>query len=84
MKHFTPFANESEVLEIGALTAENRLDRVSLYGNVDLTHDQAGLIQALALQALIDAVVKALQSDPNLPAVIETVPVPMVKNPFSS
>ena len=41
------FQNESEVMIIKGenhdLNIENRLDRVSLYGSVDITHDQAGL-----------------------------------------
>jgi hypothetical protein len=41
------FQNESEVMIIKGenhdLNIENRLDRVSLYGSVDITHDAAGL-----------------------------------------
>lgn len=84
MKHFTPFANESDTFAIGALTAENRLDRVALFGDLDLTRDQTGLAQALELQALVDAVVKALQADAHLPAAVTLAPVTTVKNPFSS
>ena len=84
MKHFTPFANESDTFAIGELTAENRLDRVALFGDLDLTRDQAGLAHALELQALIDAVVKALQAVGQLPAAVALAPVKTVKNPFSS
>ena len=84
MKHFTPFANESDTFVIGALTVENRLDRVAVFGDLDLTRDQAGLAQALELQALIDDVVKTLQADAHLPAAVTLAPVKTVKNPFSS
>jgi hypothetical protein len=33
-----PFANESESIQIGDLTVENRLDRVSIYGSPDLNN----------------------------------------------
>jgi len=32
-----PFANEEEVITIQELTLENRLDRVSINGSVDIT-----------------------------------------------
>ncbi len=39
MPKLIPFANESDALAIGKLNIENRLDRVSLFGDVDLTRD---------------------------------------------
>ena len=53
MSHFKPYANESDVIRIGALEIENRIDRVSLTGDVVLTRDQAGLALAKELQALL-------------------------------
>lgn len=41
MSDFKPYANESEVIRIGALEVENRTDRVSLTGDVVLTRDKA-------------------------------------------
>jgi hypothetical protein len=81
-KHsFIPYANESDVVEIGNLMIENRVDRITLSGDIDLTLDQAGLAQARQLQRLLADVVAALESrtlPQRLPApVIET-----VKNPF--
>jgi hypothetical protein len=77
-----PFADESAVLEIGGLTAENRVDRLSLHGALDLTRDKAGLNNALALKALVDEIVKALQSE-TLPDEITRAPTDKVANPFS-
>ena len=82
MEHFTPYANESDVIRIGALEIENRTDRVTLTGDVVLTRDQAGLALAKELQTLINAVVKALKADKQLPEKIETKPVQVVRNPF--
>ena len=82
MKHFTPYANESDVIRIGALEIENRIDRVNLTGDVVLTRDQAGLALAKELQTLINAVVKALKADKQLPEKVETKPVQVVRNPF--
>ena len=82
MEHFTPYANESDVIRIGALEIENRTDRVTLTGDVVLTRDQAGLALAKELQTLINAVVKALKADKQLPEKVETKPVQVVRNPF--
>ena len=61
------FQNESEVMIIKGenhdLNIENRLDRVSLYGSVDITHDQAGLAQALRLKGVVDGMVSALSEE---------------------
>ena len=61
------FQNESEVMIIKGenhdLNIENRLDRVSLYGSVDITHDQEGLEQALRLKGVVDGMVSALNAE---------------------
>lgn len=82
MRHFKPYANESDVIRIGALEIENRTDRISLTGDVVLTRDQAGLALARELQALIGEVVKALEAEEKLPGTVEVKPAQVVKNPF--
>ena len=82
MSHFKPYANESDVIRIGALEIENRTDRISLTGDVVLTRDQAGLALAKELQALLDQVVKALEAEEKLPAKVEVKPAREIKNPF--
>lgn len=61
------FQNESEVMILKGqnhdLNIENRLDRVSLYGSVDITHDQEGLAQALRLKGVVDSMVSALSAE---------------------
>lgn len=82
----TPFANEADALELGDLKIENRVDRVSLYGSLDLTRDRAGLDHAKKLKALLDATVKQLEADAVagiLPDAVTVVPAESVKNPFA-
>jgi hypothetical protein len=78
----SPFDNESEVIGIGELSIENRTDRVTISGNVDLSRDTDGLAMALTLKANLDAIVAKLQSE-HLPEKISTAPVETVKNPFN-
>jgi len=80
---FKPYANEADVLRIGEMEIENRVDRVTLTGDVVLTRDQAGLALAKDLQAIVDGVVKTLSTDKQLPDVVEVKPARTVKNPFA-
>ena len=84
MTKLKPFADDAAAAEIGGLKVENGQDRIALYGSLDLTRDKQGLAHALALKAVVDAAVQALQAAENLPA---TVPAPAaprsVANPFS-
>lgn len=78
---FIPYANEADVLNLGRLTIENRVDRVTLSGDVDLTADRAGLADARTLHALLGDVVASLEAR-ELP---ERLPAPRAKkvdNPF--
>ncbi len=75
------FQNESESLEVGKLTIENRTDRVTIYGSIDLTRDKAGLKAASDLKAVIDAVVAFLGAQ-DLPEKIAFATPKEKKNPF--
>ena len=44
---FLPFQNESQVVTWGEFSAENRMDRVTLMGSLDLTKDREGLAKAI-------------------------------------
>ena len=83
MPDMTPYANDSAAIEIGDLKLENGRDRIACYGSLDLTRDKAGLALARQLQAVLAAVVQALEGDASLP---DTIPPPKkrgtVKNPF--
>jgi hypothetical protein len=78
---FSPFANEADVIQIGQLTLENRLDRVSLHGDLDLTRDKQGLAQAKQLHALLSRVLEQLEAEP-LPDSLPPPVVATVPNPF--
>ena len=80
---FKPYANESDVLRIGDLEIENRVDRVTLTGDVVLTRDKAGLALAKDLLTLMRNVVKALEDDKQLPDVVKLKEAKTVKNPFA-
>ena len=67
---------------MGSFQIENRLDRVSLTGDLDITKDKAGLEKAIALKALLDSVVQTLQKL-HPPERIQVVPTTVVKNPFN-
>ena len=78
----TPFANEADALAIGGLSIENRMDRVSIYGSLDITRDREGLAHAERLKSLIDDIVVALKGE-RLPAAISIKPPEQISNPFA-
>lgn len=79
---FMAYENETDSFQIDTLNVENRLDRISIYGSLELTKDRQGLEAALKLKRLIDASVDALKRDKNLPDQIEIKPSESVDNPF--
>lgn len=82
MQKLKPYRNETDVIRIGDLEIENRLDRLSLTGDLVLTKDKAGLALAQELQSLVGRVVRALKAEKQLPDTVEIIPAVTVKNPF--
>lgn len=80
-KAFVPYANEADVVEIGNLMLENRLDRITISGDVDLTMDAPGLAHARRLHEILGAVVARLEAQP-LPDRLPPPEVKTVENPF--
>ena len=80
-KEFIPYENEIDSLTLGELTIENRLDRVSISGAIELTKDKQGLQYAYELKRIIDSTIAELKNK-DLPEHIEIAPVEMVENPF--
>lgn len=81
----TPFANEADAVTLGDFNIENHLDRVSLFGSLDLTRDRAGLELAKKMRILLDATVTQLEADAaagTLPDTVQVTPAESVKNPF--
>ncbi|MGZ5198921.1 MAG: hypothetical protein ACXWC4_04050 [Telluria sp.] len=80
---FDPFANEADELEVGRLAIENRLDRVTLAGDLDITADRQGLAAARLLHELLGEVVRKLEAMPALPERLPPPSVQQIDNPFS-
>jgi hypothetical protein len=81
-KKIFPFVNEADSLGIGGLTIENRIDRISLYGSIDITRDREGLVYAERLKLIFDDIVAAMQAD-HLPDKISIKPAEEIANPFA-
>jgi hypothetical protein len=79
---FAPFANEADVLHVGSLAIENRIDRITLSGDVDLTLDKAGLAKAKQLHQLLGEVVASMEAA-ELPDSLPAPDVKTVDNPFN-
>lgn len=79
---FVPYANEADVIEVGHLMLENRLDRITISGDVDLTADKPGLEAARRLHDLLGQVVASLESK-DLPDRLPPPQVETVDNPFA-
>jgi hypothetical protein len=78
----SPFRNESECLQIGGLTIENRLERVSIFGSLDITRDKEGLAAAKTLKAILDLTLAELENA-ELPDKVTLAESDTVKNPFT-
>lgn len=79
---FKPFENGAESHSIHDLTLENQVDCVSLYGNLQITKDQAGLKAAKVLQSYLNDIVATLEKQTDLPEQIAHQAESEVENPF--
>ncbi len=79
---FKPFENETESHAIHDLTLENQLDRINIYGNLQIAKDQAGLAAAKVLQAYLNAIVTHLEAEIDLPQQLNHAATQEVENPF--
>jgi hypothetical protein len=78
---FSPFKNESDCIQIGDLNIENRVDRVSIFGSIDLTLDKEGLKAAQELKAILDKTLTEMENT-DLPDKIAIAKPKIVGNPF--
>ncbi|WP_426960264.1 hypothetical protein [Muricoccus radiodurans] len=80
----TPFADEATLVSVGDLTVENRTDRVSIYGSLDITRDRKGLRAARHLQTLLTAAISVMEGEGDrLPESVDKgVSAERVPNPF--
>jgi hypothetical protein len=79
---FTPYANEGDVAGIGDLMLENRVDRITISGDVDLTADVPGLDKARRLHALLGEIVAVLEAR-ELPDALPPPEIKTIDNPFA-
>lgn len=78
------FQNETDSFQIGEMSIENRLDRISIYGNLEITKDKKGLSAALVLKRIVDASIEEMKRDKNLPEQISETQQESVPNPFAN
>jgi hypothetical protein len=83
MTKFVPYANESDVRRIGNLNIENRLDRVSIDGDIELTLNKVGLADAKLLKVLLDDIISKLEAE-SLPDTLPPPAIDTVVNPFTA
>jgi hypothetical protein len=81
-KIINPFRNESESLQIGDLTVENRIDMISIFGSIDITRDKEGLAIARQLKEILDLTLAELEKE-ELPERIALAALETVDNPFA-
>lgn len=77
-----PFQNESDAISMGDLNIENRLDRVSIYGELHISDDIDGYVASIALSELVSSIVNILKADKDIPDSIQIVAPELVSNPF--
>ena len=81
---FQAFADDCGSYTLGNLTFENNADYLSVYGDIQIQHDQQGLQHLLVLQQIINQAVTDLKVDAALPAQLTAAPVNEIDNPFLS
>lgn len=79
---FKAFENDTASHAIQDLTLENGLDRINVYGNLQISKDQQGLAAAKVLQAFLNDVVAQLENAEHLPEQIELDDGNEIENPF--
>ncbi len=82
-KQFLAYQNETDSFTIGNdLTIENRLDRISINGSLELTKDEEGLKYAYELKRIVDTAIEVLKCS-DIPKYIEVKASETVENPFA-
>jgi len=70
-----------DCIQISELTIENRVDRVSIFGNIDITLDKEGLKAARELKTILDITLTEIEKT-DLPDKIAVIKPEIVENPF--
>ena len=61
-----PFANNHQSMQIGELVIENQQDKITIYGDIDVTFDAAGHHQAQQLHELTTKIMQAFHLVENI------------------
>lgn len=79
---FKAFENDTQSHAIHDLTLENGLDRINIFGNLQVTQDKQGLAAAKALQLALNDIVQQLEQIKDLPDQIQLNELNEIENPF--
>jgi hypothetical protein len=82
MTNFQPFQDEEASFDIDDLTIENRLDRIAIYGSLQITRDKIGLQRAREIREVINAALQILEKE-DLPDHVPLAPTDLTDNPFN-
>lgn len=80
IRHF--FSDDPLSFGVDGVTVENDVDRVALYGSLDITRDQTGLERARKAAAFLADLAATLEAVPNLPGRVEQETPEDADNPF--
>lgn len=86
-KKFSPFANEADVVTVGARSIENHEGSITLVGDWTIERSKAGLIAAKALVDTLQRAVEVMNEDARAGALPDELPQPTafsnsITNPF--
>ncbi|GAA0307559.1 hypothetical protein [Psychrobacter aestuarii] len=57
-----PFANNHQSMQVGNLVIENQTDKVTIYGDIDITRDKTGRAAIEELHQLTSAILNAMDT----------------------
>lgn len=80
MKNYIPFDGNQSV-SIGDLTVENSEDKIILYGDLEITRNQAGLENLNKLLEILETTKQQLEKE-NLPEKLQNKNAVIIDNPF--
>jgi len=80
---FKPYENDTQSTEIAGITIENKGDSLALYGQADFDASKEGLAKLQALLPILEAAVKHLQAQKDLPDALATIAPTTGANPFA-
>jgi len=80
---FKPYENDTQSTEIAGLTIENKGDSLAVYGQADFDASKEGLAKLQTLVPLLEAALKHLQAQKDLPDALAIIAPTTKDNPFA-